>query len=1020
MMSPSRIRSAAGAADYYAKDDYYIEGEAGAPNLEWGGQGAADLGLSGKVDASDLRAILDGRNPNADGPALTATDNKAKHHAGWDFTFAVPKSVTLLVIAAEKHDPALADRLKGHIMAANKTMMDYIEANHAVTRVRDEEGGIREVKTGNLVYGSVMHVTTRGGDPHLHVHNPIANTTKNPETGEYGALETRHMYKWQKNTSLVGARELQDRLMGEGFSVTRKGELAWEIAGSSEKLVKEFSTRSQEINAGAEALAAERGMASVSDEQRTMIQKQTRKAKGDVVREVLQKEWSERAEKVDAGALARMVAERALERGQDVTAKIVGTINPAIAKVRKVIRDYTGANDREDPYARKVADPDKQAQAAVSLGIRSAEERDAVVSKHLILQKALLTSDAGVTYARLSASFDRFVKAGVIVDADRTRMDGVTTANTLARENAIVEAIERGRGAAPQLISPHALDKAMGPEMIKDRTGLSLTKGQAAGARHMLESKDRYAVVEGLAGVGKTTALKVTNDIAERHGLHMFGIAAQHRFAEEIRKAGVGATTVESFLRKAERAVEKGGDRLARMRGKFSNTILMVDESSTLTNDTMYRLVRVVDGLQIPAVRFQGDRGQLGGPGAGNPFKAIIDRNADRVMMDQILRQQRAPTHLKDAVQRMGEGKFKEGLALLQPNIEAVGRDADQAAIADRVVERYLEMSKARDTQIVVATNAMRGLVSARLRTELQDAGSLSTKERQVDRLYAKNMKRAEQSDARSYELGDKIVANDAFSGAATPRHMVETIVGVDRENNMLKVRSDKGRERMVDLNEEASRRSPSFSTFTERSHPIAAGERMVWEARFADRGYERGGAFTVTAIDNNAVTIRHDGKGAMAGKTERLSPNDEALRFSGYGYAMTGDRAQGSTFKGVVFEMSSKLGEAANMARLYVMSSRLSEDAQMITDDLSRTAQLILRQDGQKLVALDEIRKAEAELKRDQAKADPFAPEKDMDLSKGMDRGFSPDMGAVGGDRQKAREKDRDVQIQQQQNMGL
>lgn len=1019
MMTPSRIRSAAGAADYYAKDDYYIEGEAGAPNLEWGGQGAADLGLKGKVDAKDLRAILDGRNPDPNGPALTDSENKAKHHAGWDFTFAVPKSVTLLVIAAEKHDPELADRLKGHVMAANKAMMSYLEANHAVTRVRDEQGAVREVQTKNLVYGSVMHVTTRGGDPHLHVHNPIANVTKNPETGKFGALETRHMYKWQKNTSLVGARELQSRLMAEGYSIERKGELAWEIAGTSTKLIQEFSSRSREINAGAEALAAERGVLSVSDEQRTMIQKQTRKTKGDVVREVLQKEWSERAEKVDPGALAQQVAARTLERGQDVTAKLIGAINPAIAKLRKMVRDHNGSNARIDLYARATNDPDKEAQAVVSLGLRSAEERDAVVSKHLILQKALLASDAGVTYDRLEASFDRFAKAGHIVEADRTRMAGVTTARTLVRETAIVGAIERGRGAAPELISAAALDKAMRPEAVKDRTGLSLTKGQAAGARHMLQSRDRYAVVEGLAGVGKTTALRVTNDVAERHGLHIFGIASQHRFAEEIRKAGVGAATVESFLRKAERAMEVGGQRLERLRANFAKTILMVDESSTLTNETMYRLVNVVDGLRIPAVRFQGDRGQLGGPGAGNPFKAIIDRKADRVMMDEILRQSQAPTHLRDAVQRMGEGKFKEGLTLLRPNIESVGRDADQAAIADRVVSAYLEMQAQRDTQIVVATNAMRGLVSARLRNQLQDSGALSRSEREVDRLYAKNLSRAEQVDARFYALGDKIVSNDAFAGAATPRHMVETIVGVDRDNNMLKVRSDKGRERMVDLNDEAARRSPSFSTFTERAHPIAAGDRMVWEARFSDRGYERGGAFSIVAMDSKAVTIRHEGQGAMAGKVEKLSATDEALRFSGYGYAMTADRAQGSTFKGVVFEMSSKLGEAANMARLYVMSSRLAEDAKMITDDLSRTAQLILRQDGQKLVALDEIRRAEAELRKDDAKTGATASEKDKEFSKSMDKGMSSSGGA-GAERPKTRTKERDTQIQQQQNLGL
>lgn len=1019
MMTPSRIKSSAGAADYYAKDDYYLEGEAGAPNLEWGGAAAGPLGLSGKVEASDLRAVLDGRNPNSEGPSVTASQTKTKHHAGWDFTFAVPKSVTLLVLAAEKHDPALADRLKEHIMGANKTMMAYLETNHAVTRVREEDGLIREVKTGNLLYGSVMHVTTRGGDPHIHVHNPVANTTRNPETGQYGALETRHMYKWQKNTSLVGARDLQDRLMSEGFSIERKGEMAWEVAGASGKLVREFSTRSREINEAAEALAKERGVEAVSDEQRTMIQKQTRKAKGDVVRDVLQAEWTERAEKADPGAMVRQLATRTVERGQDLTAKILGSINPTIAKVRKMIRDYTGANKRSDSYANVTKDPDKVAAALVSMGLRSVEEREAVASKHLVMQKALLASDAGVTYERLSKSYDRLVDAGHIVTADRRILDGITTKRTLERERYIIAAVERGKGAAPELISKEDLARAMNTETIKARTGLVLTQTQAAGAHHMLSSRDRYAIVEGFAGVGKTKALEVTNDVAERHGLHLYGIATQHKFADEIRKAGVGATTTERFLRTAESALSGGGKRLEQLRRSFSNTILVVDEASTLQNDTMYRLTRVVDQLRIPAVRIQGDRGQLGGPGAGNPFKAIIERGASRVEMSEILRQRHAPGHLRDAVQHMAEGKFKEGLSLLRPNIEALGRDADQAAIADALVKNYVTMSQQRDTQIVVATNAMRGLVAARLRGHLRDKGQLSGKETTVDRLYAKNLAKAEQVDARFYALGDKVVSNETFMGGATPRHMVETIVGIDRDNNMLKVRSDKGRERMIDLNREAERRSPSFSTFTEKSHPIAAGDKMVWEARFADRGYERGAAFTVMAMDNKGTTIRHEGEGAKAGKVERLAPNDEALRFSGYGYAMTADRAQGATFKGVVFELNSKLGEAANMARLYVMTSRLSEDAKMVTDDLSRIAQLILRQDGKKLVGLDEIRAAEAELKKDDAKAADQGMSKDKDMSKSMDRGIS--MGLVSGaSLSKARAKDRDPQMQRQRDLGL
>jgi conjugative relaxase-like TrwC/TraI family protein len=60
MMTPSRIRSAAGAANYYGKDDYYVTGEAGAPGIEWGGKGAEALGLQGMANSSDFQAVLGG------------------------------------------------------------------------------------------------------------------------------------------------------------------------------------------------------------------------------------------------------------------------------------------------------------------------------------------------------------------------------------------------------------------------------------------------------------------------------------------------------------------------------------------------------------------------------------------------------------------------------------------------------------------------------------------------------------------------------------------------------------------------------------------------------------------------------------------------------------------------------------------------------------------------------------------------------------------------------------------------
>jgi hypothetical protein len=55
MFFVTAIRSAAGAANYFAKDNYYTQGE-NAELSAWGGQGAAALGLAGIVDKDTFEA----------------------------------------------------------------------------------------------------------------------------------------------------------------------------------------------------------------------------------------------------------------------------------------------------------------------------------------------------------------------------------------------------------------------------------------------------------------------------------------------------------------------------------------------------------------------------------------------------------------------------------------------------------------------------------------------------------------------------------------------------------------------------------------------------------------------------------------------------------------------------------------------------------------------------------------------------------------------------------------------------
>ncbi len=215
----------------------------------WSGRQAAGLGLDGPVDADDLRALLEGRDP-ADGAALgsplvdrTLADGRVvRAVAGFDATFSAPKSLSIWW--ALTGDPGL---LEAHDVAVRATL-EHLERFGATTRVR-VNGHRQHPDTLGLTVATFQQTTSRADDPQLHTHAVISAKVQTEE-GRWMALDARYL---KRNQRMLGGL-YQSVLRAE---LTHRYGVAWEqivngqaeIAGVPRELVEAFSKRASQVEA---------------------------------------------------------------------------------------------------------------------------------------------------------------------------------------------------------------------------------------------------------------------------------------------------------------------------------------------------------------------------------------------------------------------------------------------------------------------------------------------------------------------------------------------------------------------------------------------------------------------------------------------------------------------------------------------------------------------------------------------------------------------------------------------------
>ncbi|MEJ1092947.1 MobF family relaxase [Microbacterium istanbulense] len=546
--------------------------------------------------------------------------------AGFDFTFSIPKSASVLWAVADAGEQALIGEAHHRAVAE---VVAFMEREVAATRTgaTSGDGAVAQVDVTGLIATAFDHFDSRAGDPHLHTHVVISNKAKTAFDGKWRSLDGRPMH-----AAVVALSELHEAVFADHMTRTfgveweardmgRDRNPAWAITEIPEELVAEFSTRARHIDIAKDRLIAEyvaqhgrqpsnatilklRAQATLT----TRPEKQVRSLAD------LTGEWRERATKTlgrDATMWAREVTDNdkpLLLRADDVPLDVIGEIGRSVVEV---------VGEKRSTWRRwnLMAEASRQ-----TMGWRFAtmQDREAIVA---------MVADAAERVSLRLTPPELATSPVVFRRPDGTsvfRPKGSTVFTSEAQLAAEDRLLERASNLAGPTVALATVEKIT---RRADTEGRMLGDDQADALIRIAVSGRMLDVLVGPAGAGKTTAMNALRRAWEaEHGPGSVVGLAPSAVAAQVLADDLGIAT--------ENTAKWWQNHLLHGTTFAVGQLIIIDEASlagTLSLDRITHLAQDA-GAKVLLV---GDYAQLQSVDAGGAFAMIAnDRNDTPELVD--------------------------------------------------------------------------------------------------------------------------------------------------------------------------------------------------------------------------------------------------------------------------------------------------------------------------------------------------------------------------------------------------